>query len=59
MRRDLTARLDALDVRVRRLEQTVAAIQVSVEGLTERLRVVEAHTRQPLETAHPGEPPDG
>ena len=59
MRRDLAARLDALDVRVRGLEQTVAAIQVSVEGLAERLRVVEAHARQPLETAHPREPPDG
>ena len=59
MRRDLTARIDALDVRLRGLEQTVAAIQVSVEGLAERLRVVGAHTRKPLETAQPREPPDG
>lgn len=59
MRKELNAQLNALDVRLRALEQTVTVIKHSVANLEARLLIVEAHTREPLETAHVGGQPDG
>ena len=58
MRRELTAGLDALDTRLRGLETVVQRIGHRMTDLEERVSVVEAHTIQPLETAHVGQQPD-
>ena len=58
MRRELTARLDALDTRLRGLETIVQGIGHRLTDLEERVSVVEAHTIQPLETAHVARQPD-
>lgn len=58
MRRELTAGLDALDTRLRGLETIVLRIGHRVTDLEERASVVEAHTIQPVETAHVAQQPD-
>ena len=59
MRKALTARLDALDDRLRNLEQTALVIKLNVGGLEKRVVDVEAHVRESLETAHVMRRPDG
>ena len=59
MRKGLTARLDALDDRLRKLEQTVLVIKHNVNGLEKRVADVEAHVRESLETAQVTQRPDG
>ena len=59
MHKGLTGRLDALDERVRNVEQTVVAIQSGVNRLAERVRDVEVHVGESLETAHVVQRPAG
>ena len=56
---ELTDQIHALDDRVRKVELTVVAIQSSVDGLGNRVRDVEAHVGESLETAHVVRRPDG
>ena len=59
MHKGLTGRLDAVDERVRNVEQTVVAIQSSVNRLAERVRDLEVHVGESLETAHVVQRPAG
>ena len=59
MHKVLTDRLEALDGRLRNVEQTVAEIRSSVDGLEKRLQHVELHVRESLETAHVVQRPTG
>ncbi len=59
MDKGLTDRLNALGDRVRKVEQTVVAIQSSVNRLEERVRDVEVHMGESLETAHVVQRPAG
>lgn len=53
MRKELTVKIDGLDVRLRVVEQSMAASRVGVPDLQARVRELEAHTRQPADVAHP------
>ena len=59
LRKELTGQLKDLDGRMRTVEQTVVTIQSSVDGLGIRVRDVEAHVGESLETAHVVRRPDG
>ena len=53
VRKELTVKIDRLDARLRVVERSVEATRTGVPDLQARVRELEAHARQPMETAHP------
>ena len=53
VRTQLGAQIAGLDARVRVVEQSMEATRIGVPDLQVRVRELEAHARQPAETAHP------
>ena len=53
VRKELSGQIAGLDARVRVVEQSMETNRVGVPDLQARMRELEAHARQPPETAHP------
>ena len=53
VRKELSGQIAGLDARLRVVEQSMEANRVGIPDLQARMRELEAHPRQPPETAHP------